>query len=115
MLELWLWTIDLILHVTLSIQSEEPAPEERRLQYISGWAGAGTAAVSEGGAALWVSGSDVRRALAIVSCAWLVIDENDPSQPNIAEWIAVWPEIPQNYDTLIFNIDTSILKKHHEG
>ncbi|XP_014371061.2 xaa-Pro aminopeptidase 1 [Papilio machaon] len=71
--------------------SEEPAPEERRLQYISGWAGAGTAAVSEGGAALWVPGSDVRRARATVSCAWLVIDENDPSQPTIAEWIAERP------------------------
>ncbi|XP_068631318.1 xaa-Pro aminopeptidase 1 [Battus philenor] len=72
--------------------SEEPSPEERRLQYISGWDGVGTAAVvSDGGAALWVPSNDVRRARASVSCAWLVIDEGDPSQPMITEWIAERP------------------------
>ncbi|CAK1598567.1 unnamed protein product [Parnassius mnemosyne] len=72
--------------------SEEPSAEERRLEYISGWEGVGTAAVvSDGGAALWVPSSDVRRARAAVSCAWLVLDENDPSQPTIAEWIAERP------------------------
>ncbi|CAH2071647.1 unnamed protein product, partial [Iphiclides podalirius] len=72
--------------------SEEPAPEERRLQYISGWDGAGTAAVlADGGAALFVASGDVRRARATVSCAWLVVDENDPSQPTITEWIAERP------------------------
>ncbi|XP_049869627.1 xaa-Pro aminopeptidase 1 [Pectinophora gossypiella] len=69
--------------------SEEPAPEERRLEYISGWDGAGTAAVlAEGGAALWVPSGDVTRAKDTVSCAWIVLDADDPSQPTVAEWVA---------------------------
>nr|XP_026496938.1 xaa-Pro aminopeptidase 1-like [Vanessa tameamea] len=69
--------------------SEEPSPEERRLEYISGWEGVGTAAVlADGGAAIWVPAGDVRRARALLSCAWLVIDGDDPSQPTIVEWIS---------------------------
>ncbi|XP_072940021.1 xaa-Pro aminopeptidase 1 isoform X2 [Epargyreus clarus] len=72
--------------------SEEPSPEERRLEYISGWDGAGTAAVlADGGAAVWVSAGDLLRARATLSCAWLVLDGDDPSQPTIAEWIAERP------------------------
>ncbi|OWR41030.1 xaa-Pro aminopeptidase 1 like protein [Danaus plexippus plexippus] len=72
--------------------SEEPAPEERRLEYISGWEGSGTAAVlADGGAAIWVPSGEVRRARDSLSCAWLVLDENDPSQPSIAEWISEHP------------------------
>ncbi|CAG9138354.1 unnamed protein product, partial [Plutella xylostella] len=60
----------------------------RRLQYISGWGGAGAGAVlAEGGAALWVPAGDVRRARETVTCAWLVIDADDPRQPTIAQWI----------------------------
>lgn len=63
---------------------------ERRLQYISGWDGAGTGAVlADGGAAVWVPSGDVRRARSILTCAWLVIDADDPSQPTITEWISV--------------------------
>ncbi|CAH2105417.1 unnamed protein product [Euphydryas editha] len=72
--------------------SEEPSPEERRLEYISGWDGAGTAAVlADGGAAIWVPAGDVVRARAVLSCAWLVLDGDDPSQPTIVEWIAERP------------------------
>ncbi|CAG9136869.1 unnamed protein product [Plutella xylostella] len=68
--------------------SEDPSPFERRLQYISGWDGAGAGAVlAEGGAALWVPAGDVRRARETVTCAWLVIDADDPRQPTIAQWI----------------------------
>ncbi|CAH4035697.1 unnamed protein product [Pieris brassicae] len=68
--------------------SEEPSPDERRLEYISGWDGAGTAAVlAAGGAAIWVPAVNVRRAKMSLSCAWLVLDGDDPSQPTIAEWI----------------------------
>ncbi|XP_050669939.1 xaa-Pro aminopeptidase 1-like [Leptidea sinapis] len=68
--------------------SEEPAAEERRLEYISGWEGSGTAVVADDGAALWVPSADLRRARATVSCLWLVLDQDDPRQPTIAEWIA---------------------------
>ncbi|XP_063377534.1 xaa-Pro aminopeptidase 1 [Cydia fagiglandana] len=69
--------------------SEEPPADERRLQYISGWDGAGTAVVlAQGEAAVWVSSGDVGRARASLSCSWLVIDADDPGQPSIAEWIA---------------------------
>ncbi|XP_052749222.1 xaa-Pro aminopeptidase 1 isoform X1 [Galleria mellonella] len=69
--------------------SEEPSPEERRLEYFSGWDGAGTAAVlSDGGAAVWVSSGDLRRARATLSCAWEVLDGDDVNQPTIPEWIA---------------------------
>lgn len=77
--------------MTLSFQSDDPAPEERRLEYLSGWDGIGTAAVlADGGAALWVPSGDVLRARITVSCAWLVLDGDDPSQPTIAEWISVY-------------------------
>ncbi|KAL0832608.1 hypothetical protein ABMA28_000805 [Loxostege sticticalis] len=69
--------------------SEEPSAEERRLEYISGWEGAGTAAVAaDGGAAIWVASSDVTRAIATLTCAWQVFDADDPNQQNIPEWIA---------------------------
>ncbi|KAJ8727421.1 hypothetical protein PYW07_001540 [Mythimna separata] len=69
--------------------SEEPLPSERRLQYISGWDGVGTGAVlADGGAAVWVPAGDVRRARSMLTCAWLVIDADDPRQPNIIEWIS---------------------------
>ncbi|XP_062526162.1 xaa-Pro aminopeptidase 1 [Bombyx mori] len=68
--------------------SEEPSPEERRLEYISGWDGAGTAAVlADGGAAIWVPSGDVHNARATLSCAWEVLDGDDPSQRTISEWI----------------------------
>ena len=63
---------------------------ERRLQYISGWDGAGTGAVlADGGAAVWVPAGDVRRARSVVSCAWAVIDADDPNEQSISEWITV--------------------------
>ncbi|KAL4708300.1 hypothetical protein ACJJTC_007706 [Scirpophaga incertulas] len=68
--------------------SEEPAAEERRLEYISGWEGAGTGAVLDGAAAVWVPAGDVPRAVATLSCAWQIFDADDPNQPSIAEWIA---------------------------
>ncbi|CAH0702778.1 unnamed protein product [Spodoptera exigua] len=69
--------------------SEEPHKSERRLEYVSGWDGSGTGAVlADGGAAIWVSSGDVRRARATLTCAWLVIDADDPSQPTITEWIS---------------------------
>ncbi|XP_026737531.1 xaa-Pro aminopeptidase 1 [Trichoplusia ni] len=69
--------------------SEEPLQPERRLEYISGWDGAGTGAVlADGGAAVWVPSGDVRRARTMLTCAWLVIDADDPSQPTVAEWIS---------------------------
>ncbi|XP_063824026.1 xaa-Pro aminopeptidase 1 [Ostrinia nubilalis] len=69
--------------------SEEPSAEERRLEYISGWEGAGTAAVlADGGAAIWVPSGDVTRAIATLTCAWQVFDADDPNQQPIAEWIA---------------------------
>ncbi|CAB3239072.1 unnamed protein product [Arctia plantaginis] len=69
--------------------SEEPLPPERRLQYISGWESSGTGAVlANGGAAIWVASADVRRARATLSCAWLVVDSDDPSQSTVAEWIS---------------------------
>ncbi|XP_041970704.1 xaa-Pro aminopeptidase 1-like [Aricia agestis] len=72
--------------------SEEPAAAERRLEWVSGWDGAGTAAVlADGGAAIWVAAGDVRRARDALTCAWLVIDADDPSQPTITEWIAERP------------------------
>ncbi|XP_075971462.1 xaa-Pro aminopeptidase 1 isoform X2 [Anticarsia gemmatalis] len=69
--------------------SEEPLEPERRLQYISGWDGIGTGAVlADGGAAIWVPSGDVQRARATLSCAWLVLDADDPSQPTVPEWIS---------------------------
>ncbi|XP_063893288.1 xaa-Pro aminopeptidase 1 [Helicoverpa armigera] len=69
--------------------SEEPLKPERRLEYISGWDGAGTGAVlADGGSAIWVPSGEVRRARSILTCAWLVIDADDPSQPTIPEWIS---------------------------
>ncbi|XP_053604194.1 xaa-Pro aminopeptidase 1 isoform X2 [Plodia interpunctella] len=69
--------------------SEEPSKEERRLEYFSGWDGAGTGVVmGDGGAALWVTSGEVQRARASVSCAWDVIDSDNLSQPIIPEWIS---------------------------
>ncbi|CAH0763910.1 unnamed protein product [Diatraea saccharalis] len=68
--------------------SEEPSAEERRLEYVSGWDGVGTAAIiADAGAAVWVAGADVKRAIASLSCAWQVFDADDPNQQTIAEWI----------------------------
>ncbi|CAF4918178.1 unnamed protein product [Pieris macdunnoughi] len=65
--------------MSLTVKSEEPSPDERRLEYISGWDGAGTAAVlAAGGAAIWVPAVNVRRAKMSLSCAWLVLDGDDP-------------------------------------
>ncbi|KAG6457478.1 xaa-Pro aminopeptidase 1 [Manduca sexta] len=69
--------------------SEEPSADERRLEYISGWDGPGTGVVlADGGAAVWVSTGEISRARATLSCAWMVIDGDDPGQPTIPEWIA---------------------------
>ncbi|GBP63532.1 Xaa-Pro aminopeptidase 1 [Eumeta japonica] len=82
---------------TATRRSEEPAPEERRLEYVSGWAGAGVgvvltrvvdAAGQEPPAALWLSASDLRRARRFVDCAWQLYDSDNPSNPTPAEWIA---------------------------
>lgn len=60
------------------------------MEYISGWDGAGTAAVlADGGAAIWVPSGDVHNARATLSCAWEVLDGDDPSQRTISEWIVV--------------------------
>lgn len=71
-------------------QSEEPSADERRLEYFSGWDGRGTGvALADGPAAVWVSAGDVRRARGVLSCAWHVLDADNPSQPGVAEWILV--------------------------
>ncbi|XP_023950727.2 xaa-Pro aminopeptidase 1-like isoform X2 [Bicyclus anynana] len=68
--------------------SEEPSADERRLEYFSGWDGPGTAVVlADGEAAVWVPAGDVRRARAVLSCAWNVLDADNPSQTSVAEWI----------------------------
>ncbi|RVE53172.1 hypothetical protein evm_002269 [Chilo suppressalis] len=68
--------------------SEEPSAEERRLEYVSGWDGVGVAAVmADVGAAVWVPGADVKRAVASLSCAWQVFNADDPNQPSIFEWL----------------------------
>lgn len=60
------------------------------MEYISGWDGPGVGAVmADGGSAVWVAAGDVPRALRTLTCAWRVIDADDPAQPTIAEWIAV--------------------------
>lgn len=45
--------------------------------------------MADGGAAIWVPSGDVRRARATLTCAWLVLDADDLSQPSIVEWITV--------------------------
>ncbi|CAH2265567.1 jg10098 [Pararge aegeria aegeria] len=68
--------------------SEEPSADERRLEYYSGWDGPGTAVVlADGDAAIWVPAGDTRRARAVLSCAWRVLDSDNPSQTSISEWI----------------------------
>ncbi|KAI5637428.1 metallopeptidase family m24 domain-containing protein [Phthorimaea operculella] len=68
--------------------SEEPAEDELRLKYVSGWDGVGTAAVMADEAALWVHTGDFQRANAMVSCAWRVYDMDDYRTITIADWIA---------------------------
>lgn len=45
--------------------------------------------LADGGAAIWVPSGDVARARSMLTCAWLVLDQDDPGQPTVAEWIAV--------------------------
>ncbi|XP_026331161.1 xaa-Pro aminopeptidase 1-like, partial [Hyposmocoma kahamanoa] len=68
--------------------SEEPQEDERRLEYNSGWDGVGTGVVMDNYSALWVPAGEMQRARAVVPCPWTIVDQDDPSQPTIAEWIS---------------------------
>lgn len=71
-------------------QSDEPATEERRLEYVSGWDGAGIGVVlNDGGAGIWLPAGDLARAMRDLSCAWRIIDADDTAQPTIVEWVSV--------------------------